>query len=155
MYLVKIENDEAITYPIPEQNARDCEPHFHGQMITPQLAEMYGYGVYEFGVEPPTDKYKRVERDVITRREDAIWVQQYVIRDATDDEKAKEDELQSLFIREQRDWRVSRDIDSLNPIRWGLLTSEKQTEMTVYRQALLDIPQQDGFPWDIEWPTCP
>ena len=90
MYLVKIEDGEAITDPVPEQNARDCEPHFHGQMITPQLAEMYGYGVYEFGVEPPTGKYKRVERDVITRREDAIWVQQYVLRDATDDKQAKE-----------------------------------------------------------------
>lgn len=25
----------------------------------------------------------------------------------------------------------------------------------VYRQALRDIPEQPGFPWDVEWPTKP
>ncbi len=28
-------------------------------------------------------------------------------------------------------------------------------EITVYRQALRDLPAQSGFPWDHIWPTVP
>ena len=155
MYLVKIEDGAAVTHPIPEQNARDCEPMFHGQMITPELAGQYGYGVYEAGIKPNSEKYKRIEPGEITQREDLIWVQQWVTRDATDDEKAEEDAWMSGEIRAQRDYRLRWDVDSLNPIRWAALTSEQQTAMTNYRQLLLDVPAQEGFPWEITWPEKP
>lgn len=35
------------------------------------------------------------------------------------------------------------------------LTDEKRQELTVYRQALRDIPEQPGFPTEIVWPTKP
>jgi len=155
MYLVKIEDGAAVTHPIPEQNARDCEPMFHGQMITPELAGQYGYGIYEAGVKPNSEKYKRIEPGEITQREDLIWVQQWVTRDATDDEKSEEDAWMSGEIRAQRDSRLRWDVDSLNPIRWAALTSEQQTAMTNYRQLLLDVPAQDTFPWEITWPEKP
>ena len=155
MYLVKVEDGAAVTHPIPEQNARDCEPIFHGQMITPELAGQYGYGIYEAGVKPNPEKYKRIEPGEITQREDLIWVQQWVTRDATDDEKAEEDAWMSGEIRAQRDYRLRWDVDTLNPIRWAALTSEQQTAMTNYRQLLLDVPAQEGFPWEITWPEKP
>ena len=155
MYLVKIEDGAAVTHPIPEQNARDCEPMFHGQMITPELAGQYGYGVYEAGVKPNSEKYKRIEPGEITQREDLIWVQQWVTRDATDEEKAEEDEWMSCEIRGQRDYKLRWDVDSLNPIRWAALTTEQQTAMTNYRQQLLDVTLQEGFPWEITWPEKP
>ena len=155
MYLVKIKDGAAVTYPIPEQNVRDCEPMFHGQMITPELAGQYGYGIYEAGVKPHEQKYKRIEPGEITQREDLIWVQQWVTRDATDEEKAEEDAWMSGEIRAQRDHRLRWDVDSMNPIRWAALTSEQQTAMTNYRQQLLDVPLQEGFPWEIAWPEKP
>lgn len=30
-----------------------------------------------------------------------------------------------------------------------------QAAWAEYRQALRDIPQQEGFPWAVEWPTQP
>lgn len=39
-----------------------------------------------------------------------------------------------------------------NPLRWADLSSDKQNEWTVYRQALLDVPQQSGFPSTVVWP---
>lgn len=155
MYLVRIQNNEAVTFPIPEQNVRDCEPMFHGQMITPELAGQYGYGVYEAGVKPNPEQYKRIEYGEITQREDLIWVQQWVTRDATDDEKAEEDDWMSGEIRAQRDYKLRWDVDSLNPIRWAALTTEQQTAMTTYRQQLLDVPAQEGFPWTVTWPEKP
>jgi len=44
------------------------------------------------------------------------------------------------------------DVISGNPLRWGELTTTKQTEVATYRTALLDVPQQAGFPDTIEWP---
>ena len=35
------------------------------------------------------------------------------------------------------------------------LTDEKRQELTVYRQALRDVPGQSGFPAEIVWPTKP
>lgn len=35
------------------------------------------------------------------------------------------------------------------------LTDEKRQELTVYRQALRDVPGQPGFPTEIVWPVKP
>jgi hypothetical protein len=46
-------------------------------------------------------------------------------------------------------------IDRVNPIWFSSLTSDEQQELSAYRQALLNVPQQSGFPITIEWPTKP
>lgn len=35
------------------------------------------------------------------------------------------------------------------------LDEEAQAGMRAYRQALRDIPQQEGFPFNVEWPALP
>lgn len=35
------------------------------------------------------------------------------------------------------------------------LTDEKRTELTTYRQALRDVPEQEGFPTSVVWPEKP
>jgi hypothetical protein len=35
------------------------------------------------------------------------------------------------------------------------LTVDQKADMQVYRQALRDIPEQDGFPYDVNWPVMP
>jgi len=59
-------------------------------------------------------------------------------------------------MRDQRN-ALLRQMDSLvmNPMRWAQYTAEQQAAFAVYRQALLDIPQQDGFPHSIVWPQTP
>jgi hypothetical protein len=42
-----------------------------------------------------------------------------------------------------------------NPLRWSEMTSEKQQEWADYRAALLQIPDQEGFPLNVVWPTKP
>ena len=42
-----------------------------------------------------------------------------------------------------------------NPLRWADLTSEQQAAWAAYRTALLDVPQQSGFPHNVTWPTKP
>lgn len=39
-----------------------------------------------------------------------------------------------------------------NPLRWASLSSEQQNAAAEYRQSLLDVPQQEGFPAKVLWP---
>jgi len=67
------------------------------------------------------------------------------------------DAIQANLIRETRDNILTGTIDPLvsNPLRWGELNAEKQAEWIAYRRALLDVPQQTGFPNQVVWPTKP
>ena len=42
-----------------------------------------------------------------------------------------------------------------NQFFWSTLTAEQQAERLSYRQALLDVPQQTGFPDDVIWTSYP
>ena len=57
-------------------------------------------------------------------------------------------------VRADRDGRLA-DVDAIagNALRWADLTSAEQAEWSTYRQALLDVPQQAGFPNDVVWPV--
>lgn len=58
--------------------------------------------------------------------------------------------------RLERD-RLLSDVDAIvsNPLRWAALDAATQAEWSTYRQALLDVPQQSGFPNTVTWPTEP
>jgi hypothetical protein len=60
-------------------------------------------------------------------------------------------------VRFERNQILATVVDPLvsNPLRWGGLTVEKQQEWADYRRALLDIPDQAGFPADVTWPIKP
>jgi hypothetical protein len=60
-------------------------------------------------------------------------------------------------VRGFRDYRLRSEVDPIagNALRWASLTEEKRQEWAVYRQALLDVPQQEGFPYSITWPVKP
>ena len=59
-------------------------------------------------------------------------------------------------VRADRDSRLT-EVDAVagNALRWAALDADTQAAWATYRQALLDVPQQDGFPNDIAWPTEP
>ena len=67
------------------------------------------------------------------------------------------DAAQAVIVRAERDRRLSSEVDPVvsNPLRWADLSSEEQTEVAAYRTALLDVPQQPGFPHNVTWPTPP
>lgn len=57
----------------------------------------------------------------------------------------------ALEIREQRnqklkdtDWTQLDDSPGQNKLAWA-----------TYRQALRDVPEQTGFPWEVQWPNEP
>ncbi len=71
--------------------------------------------------------------------------------------QAELDAEEARHIRGERDFILATVVDPLvsNPLRWNDLTSSTQSEWSTYRSDLLSIPQQDGFPNSVVWPTQP
>lgn len=68
-------------------------------------------------------------------------------------------EEQGEYIRMERYLRL-RQCDKISPMRWNAMTEEQRQAWTDYRIALLNIPQQKGFPWGgdpnkVPWPKEP
>jgi hypothetical protein len=63
----------------------------------------------------------------------------------------------SLEVRGLRDSKLTNEVDPVvsNPLRWADLSAQEQADVSAYRLALLDVPQQQGFPHTISWPTKP
>ena len=64
-----------------------------------------------------------------------------------------EKEILSLDVRLERN-KILSDTDHLIQSDYPI-SDEKKQEIKAYRQALRDIPQQDGFPDNIIWPDKP
>jgi hypothetical protein len=60
----------------------------------------------------------------------------------------------NFLLRDYRN-KLLIQIDRINPVWYASLTAEQQQALVAYRQQLLDVPQQSGFPTDIEWPAKP
>jgi len=68
---------------------------------------------------------------------------------SADDLPTEEVALFSEVFREKRD-------GLLKETDWWAVADRTMTQAeTDYRQALRDVPQQDGFPINITWPTKP
>lgn len=84
-----------------------------------------------------------------------------VVRDMTEDEVAEitaiREERAPVYAREKRDRLLRTVVDPIvtNPLRWAEMTDAQRQAWSDYRRALLDIPEQAGFPLSIVWPTKP
>ena len=70
--------------------------------------------------------------------------------------QAELDAALSEQLRMERDGLLA-EVDAIagNALRWATLSVKQQDAWAVYRQALLDVPQQAGFPNDVVWPVKP
>jgi hypothetical protein len=82
----------------------------------------------------------------------------YPVNFNIDSEEWEWNEITSwAILRDMRDNLLIENVDPIvsNPLRWNSMTSEKQTEYTNYRQALLDLPENTEDPRNPIFPTPP
>ena len=78
-----------------------------------------------------------------TAEEEAEWdAMQAQSAASADDRKAKEVRQERDSLLSETDWMALSDVTM-------------STAWRTYRQALRDVPSQEGFPNDITWPTKP
>jgi hypothetical protein len=65
------------------------------------------------------------------------------------------DEVVAAMAREERNALLAASDWTQLPDARASMGETKAAEWDAYRQALRDIPQQDGFPQDVTWPVSP
>lgn len=120
------------------------DPVFEGPQATG--GTVYQYSQFT-GIEQQSDgKWytKYILGPIFTDNEEATAAEQEAAY------KARRDAEQATAVRAQRDrllaecdWRVIKALE---------LGQAIPAEWAAYRQALRDVPTQDGFPWTINWP---
>ena len=64
--------------------------------------------------------------------------------------------ITDAMVRSKRDMLLKEvDLIAGNALRWAALDADTQAAWAAYRQALLDVPAQAGFPHNVTWPEVP
>ena len=114
----------------------------------------------------PSGDYKVVVRNGVEQDANGNWVyawtendmfQEYTDEDGVThsvaDQQAAYDAQNTATLSASE--RAKRDSLLKETDHFGLSDVTMSAEMTAYRQALRDVPQQAGFPSTITWPTKP
>lgn len=144
MYVRVIDN-KAESYSTNQLRRDNPNTSFPQEMPDSLLAQ---YNVYPVQIQPmPTvnEKTHRV-RQTEPYNDNGIWKIGYEIVNLPLSEvsEAMRDERNRLLL--ETDWVVARAYEESNPV---------PEEWQSYRQNLRDLPQQQGFPYNIVWPTKP
>lgn len=139
-----------------ERHVMDTEPtqwdennYCFARNLSPDRAAMLGVHKLKIVTPPYFDiaTQKRVEKDAVLI--DGQWTQVYAVEDMTAEEAQTRYDEWAAKARSLRDiWLAETD--------WTALSDNTLTpEMAAYRQALRDITDQEGFPYEVIWPVKP
>lgn len=135
---------------VTEQEFRAMHPNtsFPAQLSAQLLDDMGADVVFEGPQAQPT-RYQTAYRDGVEQI-GGKWFTKWSVADMDDDGKAAVDAAHAKAVRDDRTKRLA-DCD------WTQLPDAPvdTTAWAAYRQALRDITDQAGFPWDITWPAPP
>ena len=114
----------------------------------------------------PSGDYKVVVRNGVEQDANGNWVWAWTENDMFQEYTDDDDNV--VTVQDQIDAKTAADNAALEASEratrdellkvtdhYGLSDVTMSEAMTTYRQALRDVPQQEGFPQTITWPTKP
>lgn len=114
--------------------------------------ELVASGVTEVGainIQPPHNEYIQKLQAVL--QSDGTWKEQWVQQETSDEYRANQTRKRATQVLKDRavylgytDWTQMPDVVLGNKEAWA-----------EYRQALRDVTAQEGFPWQVVWPSRP
>ena len=150
MFIQLNEQGSPSSWPLYANGVKSLHPN----TSFPQSLPDNGYpelGIYSLsdGDVPLVDRHQKLEEAEPTL-EEGQWTRQWRLVEMSAEEQSATDEEEARKIREERNRR-------LGYCDWTQLAdaSIDKTPWLDYRQSLRDLPEQTGFPWDINWPTEP
>lgn len=139
------------------------------------LPKVWNVNVNEtLGIDPvlaspkpePSEDYKVVVRNGVEQDANGNWVYAWIENDMFQEYTDDDDNV--VTVQAQKDAKVAADNAALEATEratrdtllketdhFALSDVTMSAEMTTYRQALRDVPQQSDFPGTITWPTKP
>jgi hypothetical protein len=148
---VKITNGQVDQYPYTVGDLRKANPNvsFPRNISSETLAQ---FGVYNVTIAPNPDFNDRTQR-LVTQQPvliDGVWTVTKAVVDKDQTQIDSENRQKEAEVRQTRgrlltqsDWTQVADA----PV--------DKTAWATYRQALRDVPEQAGFPWEVTWPDQP
>lgn len=148
---IRLENGAPIGHPVNDYNFRTLFPGVSfPKYLTVSDVEPLNFGLYEYSQQPSLAKYEKLVEATPVRSENGIWYQNWHVVEMNTEEKLQEDKEKAHMVRQERvfklascDWTQLAD----SPVDGSLWLT--------YRQALRDVPSQNGFPWEVVWPEQP
>lgn len=107
----------------------------------------YLEGEFEKIIHTPVFKIPVLDAPVF---KDGFWHRRIHHMDASPDDIA----MVSNRMTTLRDALLTDYIDKISPLRWEDFTEEEKEEIRLFRRKLLDMSDQENFPW-IEFPEVP
>jgi hypothetical protein len=106
--------------------------------------------MYDFSSQPETGRYEKVVESTPVKNEFGVFIQSWDIVPMSNEEKSEVDSWKADMVRKERNYKLMEcDWTQLQDAPVNL------QDWVSYRNALRDLPSQNGFPWDITWPDKP
>lgn len=143
---VKLTNGQPSKFPYTLGDLRRDNPYTSFPRIIPSemLASYDVYPVCETSLPSFSNFSHRVQQTV--EQINGVWVQVWNNIELPADQATANVRAQRDRLLQETDWIVSRSYEAGRPVA---------QDWVAYRQALRDIPEQEGFPYLIQWPTQP
>ena len=148
MLLVKASNNTVVQYPYSLGLLRKDNPNTSFPK-KPSASDMAAFGVHPVTeVTPSLGDGQKLIKTWTPTLVGSDWVLAHQAVDLTVEEVTAATAVVAANVREARDKLITAtDFYALSDV---VMT----TEMTAYRQALRTLPEQEGFPNTITWPTA-
>jgi hypothetical protein len=98
---------------------------------------------------PATQNLNQVNPTLIN----GVWTQTWQVTEASPEEIASRTEAKSTEVRTDRNGRLAAC--DWTQLADSPLTADAKLAWALYRETLRMVPEQAGFPWNIEWPPEP
>lgn len=152
---VKIEQGQVVQYPYSLLALQADHPNVSFPQSWPaSVLASYGVAAVLTAEQPATD-HTKVAVEKTPRCVGGVWTQVWEVVDASPALLAERTQDAAQTVRTRRDALLNSTVDSLNPLQWEQMTEAQRTAWKDFRQALLDITEQSGFPFSVVWPTKP
>ena len=145
MYL-KLTNGVPSSYSI-DQLRRDNPNTSFPNVISDEMLASYGVYPYTVPTAPSVDGKTQVAvRGDFTQDAQGNWTRSWLIEQLPQENAERNVRAYRDDLLAKSDWRVIKSYERSEnlPAAWEL-----------YRQALRDITSQEGFPFNVTWPTEP
>lgn len=151
---IKVKDGKIEKYPYSVNELKKDNPNVSfPSNTTDALLETFNVFRVKQIAQPSYDVANKNIKEGTPIKENSEWIQTWVIYDATSDEIAERTKLEASRVRGLRNNNISTCDWTQLPD--SPLTESKKQEWSDYRQALRDITNQSGFPWNINWPVKP
>jgi hypothetical protein len=143
-------NGEIVAYPYSQTDLDRDNPStsFPAGVISPaSLAEWSVFPVH-YSDQPVVDILTQRMVEIAPVYDGQSWIQQWAVEVISQDEINANTAKQAASVRAERNSKLSET-------DWTQVYDAPvdKNAWADYRQALRDIPNQPGFPWNIDWPV--